>query len=98
MERVIVHDGLVGLKVDPALSTQLARSRIPRHGQSLEAPVGSCHEILLKRIHPECVGHAHTLDWTFRFLQLDDISLTVSNELPSSFEMSKARTVEPTDD
>ena len=98
MQRVIVHDGFVGLKIDPALPTRFARPRIPRHGERLEAPVGSCHEILLKRIRTERVGHAQTLERTSRLFQLDDIVLAVTNEFPCSFEVRKTRAVESTDD
>jgi len=89
MERIIVIDVLVRLKINPSLPTVLPWPRIPRHGQRLHASPRAFHEILLKRIDAKRVGHTHALLGTIRLLQLDDEILTVPNESPGSFEMSK---------
>ena len=44
-----------GVEVKPALAARLARTRIPRHAQRLQASAGQLDEVLLQRPHAEGV-------------------------------------------
>ena len=61
MQNVVVADVLVRIEMEPALAAFVLRPAVPGNRQSLQSSIGKFDQVLLKRIHAECVFHLDTL-------------------------------------
>src|SRR5215475_2079456 len=94
MQNVVVSDVFILIEMEPALSALVFRPTVPGNRQCLQTPVGKFDQVLLKRIHAECVFHLIGCEVAVRSVGLDKKFPVFTKEAGLDVEILKARVVE----